>query len=312
MLKGKRIVLTGCTGQVGGAFADQLAPHNTIWGLARFTAPGSRERLDNAGVHTVKGDFTKQDFGDIPDDIDYVVHLAANTKPGVAEVGMTQNAEGVGWMMHRFRNAKAFFMASNNTLYLDNPDPLHKFVETDHVGGSSPHSPNYGPTKLAGEGVARFLSQLYGLPTIIARLNVSYGGPYDDGGYPGHLLDWVLEGRPIRMPKSRTLTMSPIHEDDMVRQLEPMLAAASVPATIVNWGGAEPVEMEEMARYIGALVGKEPVFEYDDAGIFPNRITDTTRGRSIGMEWRVPWKEGIRRMIAARRPDISIRSVVDN
>lgn len=304
MLKGKKIVLTGLTGQVGGAFADQLAPNNEIWGLARFTAPGSRERFDKIGVKTVKGDFTKDEFGDIPDDIDYVIHLAANTKPGVAEVAMVQNAEGVGWMMHRFRNVKAFFYSSNNSLYLDNPDPMHKFVETDHVGGASPHSANYGPSKLAGEGIARFLCRLYGLPTIIARLNVSYGGNYDDGGYPGMLLDHIAEGATIRMPKTRTLTMSPIHEDDMVRQLEPMLNAASVPATIVNWGGAEPVEMEAVARYIGVLIGKEPKFEFCDEGTIPNRITDTTKGRSIGMDWQVHWKDGIRRMIQARRPDI--------
>ncbi len=203
MLQGHKILMTGLTGQVGGTFADQLAPHNELWGLARYSEAGSRERLDKIGVKTVKGDFAKNEFADLPSDFDYVIHLAADTKPGTAEVGMVQNAEGTGWMMHRFRTAKAFMYVSNNSLYLDNPDPDHKYLETDHVGGWSPHSPNYGPTKLAGEGVARFLCKLYNLPTIIARLNVSYGSKYADGGYPGVMLDYILAGRPLKFAKSR-------------------------------------------------------------------------------------------------------------
>jgi len=39
----------------------------------------------------------------------------------------------------------------------------------------------------------------------------------------------------------------------------------------------------------------------------PNRITDTAFGRSIGLEWRVPWRDGVRRMIAARRPEVALK-----
>ena len=48
---------------------------------------------------------------------------------------------------------------------------------------------------------------------------------------------------------------SPIHDDDICAQLEPLLGAASVPATIVNWGGDEPVSVQEWSRYFGELLG---------------------------------------------------------
>jgi nucleoside-diphosphate-sugar epimerase len=308
MLTGKKILLTGLTGQVGGTFADALAPHNEVWGLARFSNPGSREHAEAAGVKTVVGDLAENDFGDAPDYVDYVIHLAANTKPGTAEVGMRINAEGAGFLMHRYRGAKAFIYVSNNSLYADNPDPMHAYKETDHVGGHSPHSANYGPTKLAGEGVVRFLCRLYETPTLIARLNVSYGSVYDDGGLPGNLLESLLAGRAIRLARSRVTTMSPISEYDMLDHLDHFVRAASVPATIVNWGGDEAVSIEEMARYMADLIGVEPKFEFDDAHVIPNRITDPAFGRSLGLEWKVKWKDGIRAMIAARHPEVALKA----
>lgn len=306
MLSGHKILLTGLTGQVGGTFADALAPHNEVYGLARYTRPGSREHAEARGIRTIVGDFATNDLDAVPDDIDYVIHLAANTKPGTAEVAMTQNAEGTGFLMHKCRKAKAFIYVSNNSLYADNADPMHRYLETDHVGGNSPHSANYGPSKLAGEGVVRFLCRLYGLPSLIARLNVSYGSVYDDGGLPGNLLEALLAGRAIKLAKSITTTMSPINEQDMVRHLEPMIAACSVPATIVNWGGDEAVAIEDMARYMAGLVGVEPKFDFTDQGVIPNRITDTTVGKRIGLEWQVPWREGVRDMIAARHPELAL------
>ena len=48
---------------------------------------------------------------------------------------------------------------------------------------------------------------------------------------------------------------SPIHDDDICAQLEPLLDAASVPATIVNWGGDEPASVQEYCAYFGELLG---------------------------------------------------------
>jgi len=307
VLKGHRILLTGLTGQVGGTFADVLAPHNEVYGLARFSRPGSREHAERAGVKTIVGDLAANDLDEVPTDIDYVIHLAANTKPGTAEVGMVQNAEATGFLMHRCRGAKAFIHVSNNSLYAQDPDPMHLYKETDHVGGNSPHSANYGPTKLAAEGVVRFLCRLYELPTVIARLNVSYGSVYDDGGLPGNLLEALLARRPIRLAKSCVTTMSPINEMDMVEHLDAFVRAAAVPASVVNWGGDEAVGIEEMARYMAGLIGVEPKFEFTDDGVIPNRITDPALGRSIGMTWTVKWRDGIREMIAARHPELTLR-----
>ncbi len=53
------------------------------------------------------------------------------------------------------------------------------------------------------------------------------------------------------------MTYSPIHDDDICDQVEPLLDAATVPATIVNWAGDEPVSVQEYCKYFGELLGVE-------------------------------------------------------
>ncbi len=308
MITGKRILLTGFTGQVAGAFADNLGPLNDIWGLARFTQPGSLEKAKAAGVKPVVGDYTKGEFDGIPTDVDYVIHVAASVRPGKAEVGMVANPEGTGLLMYHFRNCKAFVYASATGNYARNPDPMHKYLETDDLGGQTLFSPNYGATKVAAEGVVRTLSRIHNIPATIARVNVSYGGAYDDGGLPGRLLDNVVLGRPTQLPKDYPFMCSPIHDEDMSRHLEQLVNAASVPAFVVNWGGDVAAELKEMTDWIGQLVGKEPIYEYPDDFKIPACIVDTTRSSEIGMEWKIHWKDGFRRMLQARYPDVPVKA----
>ncbi len=298
--------MTGFTGQVAGAFADHLGPRNEVWGLARFTLPGSRERAIAAGVRPIVGDYAAGEFDGIPTDLDCVIHVAASVRPGQAEVGMVANAEGTGRLMYHFREAKAFIYASATGIYAANPDPMHHYLETDDLGGQTLFSPNYGATKTAAEGVVRTLSILHGIPAVIARVNVSYGGPYDDGGLPGALLEMVLSRTPIVLPAEYPFMCSPIHDEDMSRHLEQFVAAASTPALVVNWGGPDAVDMKQMADHLGALVGIEPIYEYSETFTLPACITETTLGRKIGLEWRIPWKEGFRRMVKARHPEIPL------
>ncbi len=50
MLSGNKIVITGAAGQIGLPLAASLAEHNEVWGVARFSQEGSRERLEALGV----------------------------------------------------------------------------------------------------------------------------------------------------------------------------------------------------------------------------------------------------------------------
>ncbi len=69
----------------------------------------------------------------------------------------------------------------------------------------------------------------------------------------------------------------PIHQDDINTQTAALLDAASVPATIVNWAGDEPVSVQEYCAYIGELAGFEPVVHVvEQPGTLRGSVTDNT------------------------------------
>jgi UDP-glucuronate 4-epimerase len=308
MLHGQRILMTGMTGQVGGSLAEQMAPTNEVFGLARYTAPGSLAAMEKLGVIPVRCDYTSGDFSMVPAEVDFVIHVAADTDPVTIDEGIRQNAEGTGLLFNHCRAAKGWFYTSTTGVYWDHPDPLYAYKETDRCGGSTRVTTrfHYGTSKFAGEAVARTLSRLHAVPLIIARLNWSYGKA-GYGGLPGMIADMVLTGRPIDVHPDWPFMGSPIHEDDLVASIGPFLEAATVGGTIINWAGDDALSNVDLANYIGELVGMTPSFVMTrEARAYP-RVTDNTRRLDVYGQCRVKWRDGIRRMITDRHPEIELK-----
>jgi len=94
---------------------------------------------------------------------------------------------------------------------------------------------------------------------------------------------------------------SPIHQDDINGQLEALLDAASVPATIVNWGGDEPVSAQEWCAYASELTGKPAdVIVKEVPGGIRGIILDNSRRLAITGPCKVSWREGIARVVEGR------------
>lgn len=304
MLEGARLAMTGITGQVGTSIAALLAPHNEILGLARFTRPGSREEVAAMGVTPIACDYAAGDFTGVPDDVDYVLHVGAAVYPEDFDVGVRENAEGTGLLFQHFRRAKAWIALSTTGVYWDHPDPWYRYKETDRLGGSWRISSRfaYGPTKFAGEAVARTLSRLHGVPVTIPRLNWAYGRG-GHGGLPVRIMANVLAGRAVTINPDWEMVGGPIHEDDLAEHVEGFLAAASVGGTIVNWAGDDAISVEQMVPWLGELFGVEHHFEHSrEATAYP-RATDNAKRVELVGACAVPWQEGFRRVAAHHFPD---------
>jgi len=95
---------------------------------------------------------------------------------------------------------------------------------------------------------------------------------------------------------------SPIFEGDLAGHLDGLLSVASVPATIVNWGGDEPVTAQEWCAHLGELSGRTPNIEVRPVpGSQRGVALDVTRRLSLTGPSAVPWREGMRRMYEARK-----------
>jgi hypothetical protein len=98
---------------------------------------------------------------------------------------------------------------------------------------------------------------------------------------------------------------SPIHEDDYVAFVPKLLAVAGVPATITNLAGP-PLSVEDWCRYMGRLIGVEPRFVETDR-VLASIVLDLTRMHQLVGATAVDWRDGLRRMIQARHPEMPLR-----
>lgn len=301
MLSDEKILITGPAGRIAFGLAQSLVDDNEVWGIARFSDPATRDAVESLGVTTRTADLGTGEFGDLPTDFSYLLHIAADFSSDDYERSLTVNAEGTGFILEHCRTAKAALVMSTVTVYKPHPDPWHAFREDDPPGDAMvPTQAPYSIAKIAQEAVARYCARSLRLPTTIARMCAAYG---ERGGMPVWHMHAIAAGEPVRT-RWDPMPYSPIHDDDISAQLEPLLAAASVPATIVNWGGDEPVSVQQWTAYIDELFGTKSTVVVEEApGASIGSVADHTKRASITGPARVGWRDGIRRVAEQLYPD---------
>jgi len=299
-LQGKTIVITGVTGQVATPVALALAEENEVYGGARFRDPAARDRLEAVGVRCVPIDLAAGDVSGLPADADVVVNFAVS-KTNDWNTDLAANAGGLASLMEHHRDAGAFLHCSTTGVY--KPMGHHVFDEDDQLGdnhGVWPFLRTYSIGKIAAEATARWASQRFALPTTIARLAVPYG---DGGGWPAIHLEMMRNGNDIPVHIDAPSVYHPIHEDDILALVPGLLAAATSPSVTINWGGHQAVSIEEWCGYLGELTGIEPTFA-PTADTIDSVQVDLTRLHRLVGTTTVDWRDGMRRMVEARHPEL--------
>ena len=283
---------------MGLPLARALARDHRVTGVARFSNAAARASLEEAGVTCLPVDLAEGSLDALPQDFDYLLHFGV-VKTGDFDHDLTANVEGLGRLLAHCRNAKALLHCSSGGVYAP---PGQTPAKEDHpLGDNHQHMmPTYSICKIAAESMARFAAREYDLPTTIARFSVPYG---NNGGWPWYHLMMMKSGVPIPVHPDGPSLFNPIHEDDYIAQVPKLLEVASVPATIVNWAGPEIVSIEEWCAYLGELTGLEPRFEKKVETVASLPL-DTTRMHELVGEATVPWREGIRRLVEARNPEL--------
>ena len=179
----------------------------------------------------------------------------------------------------------------------------HVFAEGDPLGdnhGVWPFLRTYSICKIAAEATALWAADRFELPTTIARLSVPYG---DRGGWPAIHLEMMINGSDIPVHVDAPSVYHPIHEDDIMAMVPGLLGAAGTPATVVNWGGSQAASIEEWCGYLGELTGLTPTLrphhrDHRQRGDRPHPDARAGRTHPVG------WRDGMRRMVAARHPEL--------
>jgi UDP-glucuronate 4-epimerase len=149
----------------------------------------------------------------------------------------------------------------------------HIYRETDPIDWVTDWLPTYAVGKIATEGVARSQAAVLGLPSVIARLSIAYG-PSGHGGLPMMYLRKMVAGELIPIPPTGQSWCS-LYLGDLVERVPAQWSAATVPATLINWGGDGMVGMTDGVRYLERLTGLTATFTRDE--VVRTHINSTQR-----------------------------------
>jgi nucleoside-diphosphate-sugar epimerase len=297
-LEGEKILVTGASGKIAFPICRALAAGNDVWGAARLRDEADRDNLAAAGVRPVPLDVSTGDFSGLPDDFTYVFHAAVDPGDGDWTRCVETNALASGDLMYHCRGVKGFVYCSTGSIYAyQGARPL-----TEEDGPGVPLRANYSFSKVAGEAVCTWVARRFGIPLTIIRICSTYG---PEGGAPADRLQTMLDGRPIRLHPDVPNRYNPIYEDDYVELGIRAMQVAAEPPVVVNWAGSETVSVEEYCEYMGDLVGVKPTFEYRPDAHTP-LWPDVTRMHQVLGRTKVHWRDGFRRMIRARFPDVPL------
>ena len=296
MLGGEKILITGATGKIAFPIARALARQNEVWGAARFSKPDDRDKLTAAAIRPLQLDMSDGDFSSVPDNFSYVFHAAVDPGNGEWRGCLQTNAHNSGALLHHCRKAKGFVYCSSGSIYqYQGQRPL-----TEADGPGVPLRANYSFSKIAGEALCAWVATQFHIPLTIIRICSTYG---PEGGAPADRLETMLQGKPIRLHPDKPNNYNPIYEDDYVELGIRAMEVAALSPVVVNWAGSETVSAEDYCAYMGQLVGVAPTFEYTPAAHTP-LWPDVTYMHEILGRTKVHWRDGFRRMIEARHPEL--------
>jgi UDP-glucuronate 4-epimerase len=301
MLEAEKILITGATGKIAFPIARALAARNEVWGAARLRDPADRDKLAAVGIKPVALDMSVGDFSALPDDFTYVFHAAVDVGAGEWTQCVDTNAQKSGDLLYHCRAAKGFVFCSTGSVYgYQGQRPLR---ESDPPG--VPLRANYSFSKVAAEAVCTWVAKQHHIPLTIIRICSTYG---PEGGAPADRLEMILAHKPIRLYLDKPNNYNPIYEDDYIEFGIRAMEVAATPHIVVNWAGSETVSIEDYCTYMGQLVGVEPILEYTPDAHTP-LWPDVSYMHEVLGHTKVPWREGFRRMIEARHPELSLEVI---
>jgi UDP-glucuronate 4-epimerase len=297
-----KILITGATGQAFGQVAEDLArAGNEVWCVARFSDRARRAELEQAGITTAVWDMGIDGLDHIPRDFTHVLHAATLRSTDDPEEVMSVNAVGTAMLMTHCSNAEAFLSVSTFGVYRA-VRPDHLYAETDPVSGNTPAAPSYAVTKLVQEGVVRSYARTLGLKSVIARMNTAYG-PRGLGGMPVRFFRMMRAGEPLPVPEAGYDEWhSPIHSDDLARQVPLLWKNADIVPPVVNWAGDTTISIRQMVDYITELTGVRAEYKPVVHTLTP-KASDNTRRLALVGPCEVDWQDGLPRALEAHFPD---------
>ncbi len=254
------IAVLGVGGKMGptlARMAKRATPDRRILGVARFTEPGLREKLDSWGVETLTCDLLERDqVAGIPK-LPNVIYMAGK-KFG------TEGAESFTWAMNTTVPALVGEAFPESRIVAFSTILVYPYSNVSHQGSVDIDPPYAIPGEYANSCVGRerifeYFSRRNGNAMSLIRLAYSidmrYGALHEIGTK-------VFNEEPIDLT---TGNVNVIWQGDANSQIIRALHHCTRPASPLIIAGPETASIRALALSFGRRFGKDPVFAGTEA-----------------------------------------------
>lgn len=257
------ILILGVGGKMGPTLAkqtkraiDSAGVAKKVVGVSRFSTPGVRETLQEAGIETITADLLSEDCLQNLPDIHNVILMAGR------KFGSTDN-ESLTWAMNGYMPGRVAEKFRSSRLVVFSTGNVYPLMPISHGGAteSSPVDPigEYAQSCLSRERICAYFSSQHSTPMAILRLNYAIDLRY------GILLDiaekvYAEEPIPLQMGN-----VNVIWQGDANAIVLRAFAHCQSPPLVLNVTGPETVSIRYLASCFGRLFNKPPHFEGEEA-----------------------------------------------
>jgi UDP-glucuronate 4-epimerase len=186
-----------------------------------------------------------------------------------------------------------FIVASTSSIYGANPP----YPTPETASSSEPLQP-YAASKKGAEAMCHAYHHLYGIDVSVLRYFTVYG----PAGRPDlalfRFVQWVTEGRPVRVNGDGEQSRGFTYIDDIARGT--ILALKPLGYEVINLGGHEVITINNLIKLIEEVVGKLAEVQYgppNPADMFTNWADVSKAGQLLGWEPQYDMQAGVEKLV---------------